>query len=154
MHEVGLLPISAQIVSTQSLPKTAVVPCRLAYSAPHKSGGRRVQSWPDDTHTNKHIPVIWICDLCHKQINKKQTSIRCNHTHNTHWVHLKFTHNQHTQHRTTAGQNTHRQDQIHHSSKHVLSIKRHDVTTLQHRGHRHRILHTTHHQYIRLNNHR
>ena len=28
------------------------------------------------THTNKHTPVIWICDLCHKQINKKQTSIR------------------------------------------------------------------------------
>ena len=23
--------------------------------------------------------------------NKKQTSIRCNHTHNTHWVHLKCT---------------------------------------------------------------
>ena len=25
-------------------------------------------------------------------INKKQTSIRWNHTHNTHWVHLKCTH--------------------------------------------------------------
>ena len=46
-------------------------------------GGRRVKSLPGDT--NKHTPVIWICDLCHKQINKKQTSIRCN---NTHWVHL------------------------------------------------------------------
>ena len=44
------------------------------------------------THTNKDTPVIWICDLCHKQINKKQTSIRCNHTHYTHWVHLKCTH--------------------------------------------------------------
>ena len=41
------------------------------------------------THTDKHTPVIWICDLCHKQINKKQTSIRCNHTH---WVHLNCTH--------------------------------------------------------------
>ena len=44
------------------------------------------------THPDKHTPVIWICDLCHKQINKKQTSIRCNHTHNTHWVHLNCTH--------------------------------------------------------------
>ena len=31
------------------------------------------------THTAKHTPVNWIWDLCHKQINKKQTSIRCNH---------------------------------------------------------------------------
>ena len=43
------------------------------------------------THTTKHTPVIWICDLCHKQINKQQISIRCNHIHNTHWVHLKCT---------------------------------------------------------------
>ena len=101
MHEVGLLQTSAHIVSTQFLPpemgarfrfldKSAVAPCRLAGSVPHKSGGRRVKSWPDDTH--KHTPVIWTCDLCNKQINKKQTSIRCNHTHNKHWVHLKCTH--------------------------------------------------------------
>ena len=43
-------------------------------------------------HTNKHTLVVWICDLRHKQINKQQTSIRCNHTHNTPWVHLKCTH--------------------------------------------------------------
>ena len=29
---------------------------------------------------------------CHKQIKKQQTSIRCNHTHNTHWVNLNCTH--------------------------------------------------------------
>ena len=69
------------------LGKSAVVPCRLAGSAPHKSGGCPVKSWPDDTH-NKHTPVIWIYDMCHKQINKKQISIRCNHTH---WVYLKYT---------------------------------------------------------------
>ena len=40
------------------------------------------------THTNKHAPVIWICDLCHKQIKKQQTSFRCSHTH---WVHLNCT---------------------------------------------------------------
>ena len=51
------------------------------------------------THTNKHTPVIWIFDLCHKQINKKQTSIKCNHTHNTHWVHLKCTHIQQRQYK-------------------------------------------------------
>ena len=51
-----------------------------------------VESNPDPkTDTNKHTPVIWICDLCHKQIKKQPTSIRCNHTHNTHWVHLNCT---------------------------------------------------------------
>ena len=110
MHEVGMLPTSAQLVYTQSLPqeivaqfrfwgRPAVAPCRLAGSAPHKSGGRRVKSCPDDTHTHKHTPVIWICDLGHKQINKKQTSIRCNHTQNTHWVNLKCTHIQQRQYK-------------------------------------------------------
>ena len=67
----------SQIVSTQSLPpeignrfrflgKPAVAPCRLAGSAPHKSGGRRAKSWPDDTHKQNTL-VIWISDLCHKQ---------------------------------------------------------------------------------------
>ena len=71
--------------------RPAVAPCRLAGSAPDKSEGRRVKSWPDDTHRQTHSS-LWIYDLCHKQINKKQTSIRCNHTHNTHWVHLNSTH--------------------------------------------------------------
>ena len=63
------------------LGKPAVPPYRLAgCSAPHKSGRRESNPGPT-THTNKHTPVIWIRDLCHKQINKKQTSIRCNHTH-------------------------------------------------------------------------
>ena len=103
LHDVGILQTSAQIVSTQLLPpvtssrfrllgKPSVDPCRMAGSAPHKSGGHRVKSWPDDT--NKHslpalTPVIWICDVCHKQINKQKPSIRCN---RTHWIHLKCTH--------------------------------------------------------------
>ena len=62
----------------------AVAPSRLAGYAPHKNGGRRVKSWPDDTHLQPFTPVIWAGDLCHKQ----QTSIRCNHTH---WVYLKCT---------------------------------------------------------------
>ena len=69
------------------LGKPAVAPCRLAGSAPHKSGGRRVKSWPDHTQTNTLQSFGFV--LCHKQIYKKQTSIRCN---NTHWVHLKCTH--------------------------------------------------------------
>ena len=76
------------------LGKPAVAPCRMAGPAPNKSRGRRVKSWPDDTH--KHTPVIWISDLSHKQINKKQTSTRCNHTH---WVHLKCTHIQQRQYK-------------------------------------------------------
>ena len=53
-----------------------------------KVGG--VESNPGPTtHPGKHTPVIWICDLCDKRINKKQTSIRCNHTR---WVHLNCTH--------------------------------------------------------------
>ena len=32
------------------LGKLIVAPCRIAGSAPHKSGGRRVKSWPNDTH--------------------------------------------------------------------------------------------------------
>ena len=57
---------------------------------------------------------------------------------------------QHAQHRTTTDQNTHRQDQRHHSNKHILSTKRHDVTKLQHCGHRHRTLYTTRHQHTIL----
>ena len=108
LHEVELLQTSAQIVSTQSLPpemgarfhflgKPAVAPCCLALLL---TKAVDVESNPGPTtHTNKHTPVIWICDLCHKQINKKQTSIRCNHTHNTHWVHLKCTHIQQRQYK-------------------------------------------------------
>ena len=97
-----MLQTSAQIVSTQSLLPEMGARFRFWASRPSlpaawlallltltKSGD--VESNPGlTTHKNKHTPVIWICDLCHKQINKKQTSIRCNHTHNTHWVHLKY----------------------------------------------------------------
>ena len=55
-----------------------------------KAGGIESNPGPT-THTNKHIPVIWICELCHKQIKKQQPTIRCNHTLNTHWFHLNCT---------------------------------------------------------------
>ena len=108
-HEVGLLQRSAQIVSTQSLPPEIWTRFRFWARRPLLPAARLallltkagdVESNPGPTtHTNKHTPVIWICDLCHKQINKKQTSIRCNHTHNTHWVHLKCTHIQQRQYK-------------------------------------------------------
>ena len=77
-----MLQTSVQIVSIQPCPQ------RWEPDSVFEQAGRRPGP---TTHTNKHSPVIWICDLCHKQINKKQPSIRCSHTHNTQWVHLKCT---------------------------------------------------------------
>ena len=57
-------------------------PCRLAGSAPQKAGD--VESNPGaTTHTNKHTPLIWICELCHKQINKNKPQSDVT-THTTH----------------------------------------------------------------------
>ena len=63
-HEAGLLQTSAQIVYTIPAQRGVLdsvfgasrpsLPCRLTGSIPHKSGGRRVQSWPDDTHKQTH----------------------------------------------------------------------------------------------------
>ena len=33
---------------------------------------------------------VWICDICHREITRKQTSLRCNHS--EHWVHLRCAH--------------------------------------------------------------
>ena len=86
LHEVGLLQTSAQIVSTQSLPPEMATRFRFLSSRQSLPAAWRallltqagdVESNPGPTTPT---PVIWICDLCHKQINKKQTSIRCNHT--------------------------------------------------------------------------
>ena len=67
----------------------SVAPCSPALLLT-KAGDVKSNPGPT-THTNKHTPVIWICDLCHKQINKKQTSIRCNHTkkHTLNCTHIK-----------------------------------------------------------------
>ena len=40
-----------------------------------------------------------MCDLRHKQLNTKQTSIRCNQIHNIQWVHLKCTQIKHRQYK-------------------------------------------------------
>ena len=94
LHEVGLLQTSAQVVYTQSLlPKMGarfrfLAPCCLAGSAPHKSGGRRVKSLPDDT--------VQSFGFVTSVTNKKLISIRCNHSH---WVNLKCIHIQQRQYK-------------------------------------------------------
>ena len=102
----------------------------------------------------------------HRKLNNKNTPLH-HHTHRQRaqmWREAHHTdqgrHNfhkrkhtqghQHTQHRTTTDQNTQR----HQSSKHIVSTKRHDVTTLKHRGQRHAILHTPRVKHTRLNTHR
>ena len=51
-----------------------------------KAGDIETNSGPTTTHKQ----VVWICDICHKQIHgRKQISIRCNRI--EHWVHLRCT---------------------------------------------------------------
>ena len=45
---------SAEICRNRFLGKPAVAPCRMAGSAPHKSGRRRVKFWPNDTDRQLH----------------------------------------------------------------------------------------------------
>ena len=46
---VYTIPAPSDGVLIPFLCKPTVASCRLAGSAPHKSGGRRVKSWPDDS---------------------------------------------------------------------------------------------------------
>ena len=46
-----------------------------------------VETNPGPKHTRTQV---WICDICHREINRKQTSLRCNHS--EHWVHLRCAH--------------------------------------------------------------
>ena len=43
-----------------------------------------VETNPGPNHTQKQV---WICDICHTEIHRKQPSVRCNHS--EHWVHLR-----------------------------------------------------------------
>ena len=43
-----------------------------------------VETNPGPKHTRTQV---WICDICHREITRKQTSLRCNHS--EHWVHLR-----------------------------------------------------------------
>ena len=46
-----------------------------------------VETNPGPKHTRTQV---WICDICHREINRKQTSLRCNHS--EHWVRLRCAH--------------------------------------------------------------
>ena len=46
-----------------------------------------VETNPGPKHTRTQV---WICNICHREINRKQTSLRCNHS--EHWVHLRCAH--------------------------------------------------------------
>ena len=46
-----------------------------------------VETNPGPKHTRTQV---WICDICHREITRKQTSLRCNHS--EHWVHLRCAH--------------------------------------------------------------
>ena len=46
-----------------------------------------VETNPGPKHTRTKV---WICDICHREINRKQTSLRCNHS--EHWMHLRCAH--------------------------------------------------------------
>ena len=75
-----------------------------------------------------HIPVTWICELCQNTINKNQTSIRCNHTHKTHWrcninthtlnSYRKQHHQRSLKQQAVTKQNTH---------THLQSTERHNI---------------------------
>ena len=57
----------------------------LAGAAAIKSGDVETNPGPKHTRTQ-----VWICDICHREINRKQTSLRCNQS--EHWVHLRCAH--------------------------------------------------------------
>ena len=50
-----------------------------------KAGDAETNPGPKHTRTQ-----VWICDICHREITRKQTSLRCNHS--EHWVHLRCAH--------------------------------------------------------------
>ena len=99
-----MLQTYAQIVSTQSLPPELgsrflflAIPPSLpsAWLALLLTKAGDVESNPGPTiHTNRahiHQHSLQSFGLVTFVTNKQHTSIRCNHTHKTHWVHLKCT---------------------------------------------------------------
>ena len=92
LHVVGLLlHIAAQIVLTPPVPRNVV--SFLPFLWAGRPGGPAgwlallrlkagdVETNPGPKHTRTQA---WICDICHREINRKQTSLRCNHS--EHWV--------------------------------------------------------------------
>ena len=97
LHVVGLLlHIAAQIVLTPPAPRNGGRFYRFWAGRPSgpvgwlallllKAGDVETNPGPKHTRTQ-----VWICDICHREINRKQTSLRCNHS--EHWVYLRCAH--------------------------------------------------------------
>ena len=71
-----------------------------------------------DVETNpgpKHARTqVWICYICHRETNRKQTSLRCNHS--EHWVHLRCAHIRVDQYTDTWICNLHRVSRLPHAT--------------------------------------
>ena len=96
LHVVGLFE-AAQIVLTPPAPRNGG-PFLPFFWAGRPSGpagwlallllkAGDVETNPGPKHTRTQV---WICDICHREITRKQTSLRCNHS--EHWVHLRCAH--------------------------------------------------------------
>ena len=98
LHVVGLVLLNAaQIVLTPPAPRNGG-PFLPFFWAGRPSGpagwlallllkAGDVETNPGPKHTRTQV---WICDICHREITRKQTSLRCNHS--EHWVHLRCAH--------------------------------------------------------------
>ena len=148
-----MLKRSAQIVSIQSLPPEMGARFRFWASQPSLPAAwlallltiaGDVESNPGPTtHANKHQSFGFVTSVT----NNKQTSIRCNHTHNTHWVHLKCTQikqrqykpdwrctiHTHTQNVTTPSTAHHKQQSTK-GQKHCHTSNQHKRHQIQNRG--------------------
>ena len=97
LHVVGLLLLNAaQIVLTPPAPAMGARFYRFGAGRPSGPAGwlallllkaGDVETNPGPKHTRTQV---WIYDICHREINRKQTSLRCNHS--EHWVHLRCAH--------------------------------------------------------------
>ena len=98
LHVVGLLLLQRSTNCTHSSCPPQWGPVSTVFWAGRPSGpagwlaqlllkAGEVETNPGPKHTRTQV---WICDICHREITRKQTSLRCNHS--EHWVHLRCAH--------------------------------------------------------------
>ena len=98
LHVVGLLLLQRSTNCTHSSCPPQWGPVSTVFWAGRPSGpagwlaqlllkAGDVETNPGPKHTRTQV---WICDICHREITRKQTSLRCNHS--EHWVHLRCAH--------------------------------------------------------------
>ena len=74
-----------------------------------KAGDVETNPGPKQTRTQ-----VWICDICHREINRNQTWVRCNHW--EHWVHLRCAHIRVDQYKDTSICHLHRESRLPHAT--------------------------------------